>query len=327
MSTPGKHQEKPPDGGSALRAFLSYRGAAPEQFGDLGNTVPRAVDILVLALLGIILIRNSLIAPHPLAWLVGGFFAAYAGLLVRPPVGYNNWRIMFFAVLTLSMSILVPLRTGDHVLVTAYVACLGAMALFFVRGTLAAGAMSLVYIVFVAIALSRDTAAAYPTSYIVAAIVSLVGIITVALLLWYHFMVRLELTNRRLAETAAALQQSLDSLEFSSVAGGVGLWDYDPETDRWHVNEVFRQIADLPYAQYPTLKSEDVVQRLPDEVREQILARIRGDEDQDVEQLEVVKSDGSRILCQGMSRFYALPGTKPIRHGMLVEMKASSEAS
>jgi hypothetical protein len=84
MSTPGKHQEKPPDGGSALRAFLSYRGAAPEQFGDLGNTVPRAVDILVLALLGIILIRNSLIAPHPLAWLVGGFFCGLCRITRSP---------------------------------------------------------------------------------------------------------------------------------------------------------------------------------------------------------------------------------------------------
>lgn len=324
MNTPEPQQPPPqPDKSSRLRNFLTYRGASTERFGSDVGAIPKAVDALVLVVLSVSLVRNTLIAPHPIAWLIGSFALAYTLLLLKNPDNGNSIRVMLLAAAALTMAIAMPLRTGDHVLVTAYVACLGAMALFFVRGTLAAAVMSVIYIVFVALALSLDTTSDYAISYIVSAVVSLAGIIATALLLLHHFMIRLEMTNKRLVNTAAALQQSLDSLQYSAVAGGVGLWDYDPKTDRWHVNEVFRELTDLPHSQYPILKSPDVMQRLPEEAREQILARIKGEDDQDVEQLEVLKADGSRILCQGMSRFYALPGNKPIRHGMLVRVRTA----
>lgn len=321
MNTPDTQQKQTLAGTvSQLTSFLRYRGASGGRFADDGIPVPKVVDFLALTLLGMLLLRNTLIAPHPIAWLIGSCGLAYAVLIFKGAGNNHNTRVMMLAGVALTLAIAVPLRTGDHVLVTAYIACLGAMALFFVRGTLPAAIMSGVYVIFVATKLSIDETASYSVSYVVLSVVSLAGVIAIALLLLHHFMVRLEVTNQQLVDTAAALQQSLDSLEYSAVAGGVGLWDYDPETDQWHVNDVFRELTDLPYSEYPVLKSPDVMQRLPVEAREQVLARIRGEDDQDVENLEVLKSDGSRVLCQGMSRFYALPGTKPIRHGMLVRV-------
>jgi hypothetical protein len=239
-------------------------------------------------------------------------------LLIFRPAPLNIWRGGILGVFGLMIAMWIPIRVDANVLVASFIACSSCLALFFVGGTKIALAACTVYLGYVAVMLQSPQYGFSEPWLNVIFVVGLAAVIFVVCLMLHHFMVRLEVSLRESHEIASTLQQALDSLQFSAVAGGVGLWEFDYASGLWTGNEVFRDLLDLPHDQFPELTSEVIGTRIPADAWEGIRARGQGQEDQDFELLEVMKADGSRMTCQGMSKHYVRPDGRQVRYGMLI---------
>jgi len=301
-----------------LAGFFAYRGARDDDFGIEEGPLTYSVDALFLGLMATMIYRNAVLYPHPMVWVLGLVTSIHIAILIGRPHRQIHWRVVLFATAAVVLAMVVPVRIGENIFVASFVACMGCLALFFVRGTQTAITGAAAYVGYTAYMVQYTTHGFGDPKFTGIMLAGLGIVILGTLMMLHHFMIRLDSTNLQLRQATAALQQSLDSLQFSASAGGVALWDYDRDTDEWHVNEVFRTLTDLPHEQYPVLYSDVVAKRLPEAFREQIMERIRGQEDQDVELLEVTRPDGTVVLCEGMSKFYPLSGGHAIRRGILI---------
>lgn len=317
MSAPGASDEAIKNS-PKLTGFLAYRGARDDDFGIEEGPLTFSVDALFLGLTCTMIYRNAVLYPHPMVWVLGIVVSIHIGILLLRPERQIHWRVVLFAIAALLLALIVPMRIGENMFVASFIACMGCLALFFVRGTLAAIAGAACYVGVTAFAVLNGVHGFADPKFTGIMLVGLAIVIVGTLMMLHHFMIRLDSTNLQLRQATSALQQSLDSLQFSASAGGVALWDYDRETDEWHVNEVFRDLTQLPHEKYPVLHSDVVAKRLPAAIREPIMERVRGEDDQDVELLEITRPDGTVVLCEGMSKFYPLSGGHAIRRGILI---------
>lgn len=305
---------------TGLRDFLAYSGARDDKLGRDDKPLNYLADALLLGLLGIMVYRNTVLYPHWIAWLLGGTLVAHVTLLAAHPARLNHWRVVVVGVAAVVIAMVLPIRMGENVFITSFLACLGCMALFFVRGSLTAIGAGLAYITYVGSMLQLPVHGFHDPRYNVMMIAGLTIVILVALLFLHHFMVRLEQSNHQLQQSSDYLQQAIDGLHYAAAAGTVGIWNFRPDEDRWNANDIFRELLDLPARDYPEINSDLVRQRLAPESADTFIERMRTPGDSEFELIDILRPDGTRVPCQIMSKAYQSHGESLLRRGVLVEV-------
>jgi hypothetical protein len=174
--------------GRSLYAFLTYAGAPRDRHLLRNSPIPAVINILMATVLTILIWRNGLLNPHPIGWFLGAVALGYGALLIMRPTHLNWWRIAVLGWTALAIAILMPLRTGDHVLATAHGAMLALMAIFYLHGSAVALTIAILFSGYVGYELVFIDGR--PVSYAFSSTATIFGCSITALLLQHHFIVR-----------------------------------------------------------------------------------------------------------------------------------------
>ncbi len=262
--SPTDHTEllEAPDG--RFSSFLAYPGIGEVSFHSGTNHIPVLIDVLLAGMIIMLLWINVIASPHPIAWFVALLAVVQGALLFLRPANIDRLRILGLAIACLSLAVLQPWRTGQHVMAFSYVAMFGLVALFLIKGTIPTLLAATGYIVYAGYLQWLD-----PTFTAVDAWSSMAGMgasCLVLIVLIHHFLIKLDKSNRALKASLNALQVSFEDLQYAATAGNLGLYECNLTTGNWRLNSVMRTALELPEDRYPTVKTQDLVERSDDHV-------------------------------------------------------------
>ena len=106
------------------------------------------------------------------------------------------------------------------------------------------------------------------TSYIATGSVAMLEFCTVAI-------VFVSLVQLSLVRATDAKNRVLERFSHATQAGHIAIFEYRTRTDTVEVNQIFRDIWELPEAQYPSISLEDLAQRAPPDIQVEISKAFR----------------------------------------------------
>ncbi len=116
------------------------------------------------------------------------------------------------------------------------------------------------------------------------------------------FSVDAEMQAKAMFEKASdSARQALNELRGTAKQGGIGLMRHNLRADSMNVNEVFRELFDLPKDEYPTIHFNDFCSRIPADIRDVAVARAlaaRKRHETTVEPVRMRRRDGSMVYVR-----------------------------